>query len=64
MDVTLTGPGLMTHGFIANQYALGPIAVITFGFITACDSIWWNAEELVTTVWSEVVDPNANLESC
>lgn len=64
MDITLSGAGLMSYGFLGNQYALSPLGVITRGFINSCDSIWWNAEELVSTVWTEVVDPNANLESC
>ena len=64
LSVTLTGPGLMSHGFVANNYAQSGLAVISFGFITGCSDIWTNAEQSVTTVWTEVVNPNDNLESC
>jgi hypothetical protein len=63
VDVRIVGNALNTEGFLAYQYALSPIAVITFGFITDCGDIWTNSDVPITTTWvsSEV---QTDLEVC
>jgi hypothetical protein len=62
-DVTLNGVGLNDYGlFGASVDGLG---LNTYGFIWLCSSIWDNADEDITTLWSACSGPpSTNLEAC
>lgn len=64
IDVRIVGNALETRGFLGFQYALSPIAVITFGFLTDCADIWTDSDTPITTTWVNASLPPGDVEVC
>lgn len=64
IDVVVVGNALNSEGFVASNWNVTGIDLITFGFLTPCDGIWTPTDSALTTVWTASHEAVTNTEVC